>query len=127
MMTDWDAHETLSAIAMHAIISASGDGMGAELIARRAYEIAEAMVVENHRRKNFPQCSGDPASCPENEGHGCCKPNPSKGKDNYATHKPRYSDSSLYDEVCTVCGARVGVVAPAAEAICVIPGPHSGT
>lgn len=24
----------------------------------------------------------------------------------YATHKTRYSDSSLYDEVCTVCGAR---------------------
>jgi len=25
---------------------------------------------------------------------------------NAATHKTRYSDSSLYDEVCTVCGAR---------------------
>jgi hypothetical protein len=25
---------------------------------------------------------------------------------NYATHKARWSDSSLYDEVCTVCGAR---------------------
>lgn len=24
----------------------------------------------------YPECSGDPASCPENEGHGCCKPNP---------------------------------------------------
>lgn len=24
----------------------------------------------------FPGCSGNPASCPENEGHGCCKPNP---------------------------------------------------
>jgi hypothetical protein len=25
---------------------------------------------------DFPECSGDPASCPENEGYGCCKPNP---------------------------------------------------
>jgi hypothetical protein len=25
---------------------------------------------------------------------------------NSATHRTRYSDSSLYDEVCTVCGAR---------------------
>ncbi len=24
----------------------------------------------------YPECSGDPVSCPENEGHGCCKPNP---------------------------------------------------
>lgn len=24
----------------------------------------------------FPECSGDPACCPENEGYGCCKPNP---------------------------------------------------
>lgn len=21
----------------------------------------------------FPECSGDPTDCPENEGHGCCK------------------------------------------------------
>lgn len=27
---------------------------------------------------DYPECSGDPASCPENEGHGCCKPNPVK-------------------------------------------------
>lgn len=23
---------------------------------------------------DFPECYGDPASCPENEGYGCCKP-----------------------------------------------------
>jgi hypothetical protein len=28
------------------------------------------------RLADYPGCSGDPASCPENEGHGCCKPNP---------------------------------------------------
>lgn len=22
------------------------------------------------------ECSGDPTSCPENEGYGCCQPNP---------------------------------------------------
>jgi hypothetical protein len=27
-------------------------------------------------RPEYPECSGDPASCPENEGYGCCKPNP---------------------------------------------------
>lgn len=26
--------------------------------------------------EGYPECSGDPASCPENEGRGCCKPNP---------------------------------------------------
>ena len=25
---------------------------------------------------------------------------------NDATHRPRYSDSSLYDEICTDCGAK---------------------
>lgn len=29
-----------------------------------------------------------------------------KRRENYASHTPRYSDSSLYDEVCTTCGAR---------------------
>jgi len=28
--------------------------------------------------KKYANCSGDPASCPENEGHGCCKPNPQR-------------------------------------------------
>jgi hypothetical protein len=25
---------------------------------------------------DYPECSGEPSSCPENEGYGCCKPNP---------------------------------------------------
>lgn len=25
------------------------------------------------RSKLYPECSGDPASCPENEGYGCCQ------------------------------------------------------
>lgn len=28
------------------------------------------------RESSYPECSGNPASCPENEGYGCCKPNP---------------------------------------------------
>lgn len=30
----------------------------------------------------WPECSGDPACCPENEGRGCCKPNPPWSRDN---------------------------------------------
>ena len=30
------------------------------------------------RPSDYPECSGDPASCPENEGYGCCKPNPTR-------------------------------------------------
>lgn len=30
-------------------------------------------------KKDYPECSGNPASCPENEGYGCCKPNPVAG------------------------------------------------
>lgn len=26
--------------------------------------------------------------------------------ENYKTHTPRYSDSSVYTEICTICGAR---------------------
>jgi cytochrome c5 len=31
---------------------------------------------------------------------------------NAATHKTRVSDSSLYDEICTVCGARDWTMGP---------------
>jgi hypothetical protein len=31
---------------------------------------------------------------------------PERRQMNYATHTPRISDSSLYDEVCTTCGAK---------------------
>ena len=29
------------------------------------------------RNADYPECSGDPNSCPENEGHGCCNRTPS--------------------------------------------------
>lgn len=29
-------------------------------------------AVNNAAAVDFPECSGNPASCPENEGHGCC-------------------------------------------------------
>lgn len=34
-------------------------------------------ALQEHRRI-WPECSGDPASCPENEGRGCCQPNNAK-------------------------------------------------
>ena len=43
---------------------------------REARRIAEERATPS-APKGFPECSGDPASCPENEGYGCCKPNPS--------------------------------------------------
>lgn len=27
------------------------------------------------QQQDWPGCTGDPMSCPENEGYGCCKPN----------------------------------------------------
>ena len=27
---------------------------------------------ESEKLELFPECSGDPLNCPENEGHGCC-------------------------------------------------------
>lgn len=39
-------------------------------ITRLAYPQSNAV-----RPADYPECSGDPASCPENEGHGCCTPN----------------------------------------------------
>lgn len=36
---------------------------------------APAVPVESPPASDYPECSGDPASCPENEGYGCCKPN----------------------------------------------------
>ncbi|RQO38646.1 hypothetical protein DBR37_01765 [Herminiimonas sp. KBW02] len=35
----------------------------------------EAVSAKAIRKVGYPECSGDPSSCPENEGHGCCKPN----------------------------------------------------
>jgi len=37
---------------------------------------ADYLKELNTRNPEFQECSGDPACCPENDGHGCCKPNP---------------------------------------------------
>jgi hypothetical protein len=39
-------------------------------------DIFRALIEEPESSADHPECSGDPASCPENEGYGCCKPNP---------------------------------------------------
>lgn len=47
------------------------DGTLSKSTAKRVTELAAS-------GGEYPECSGDPASCPENEGHGCCKPNPAR-------------------------------------------------
>lgn len=32
-----------------------------------------ARIEADEMAADYPECSGDPASCPENEGFGCCK------------------------------------------------------
>lgn len=34
------------------------------------------MTTIKVKKADYPECSGNPASCPENEGYGCCMPNP---------------------------------------------------
>lgn len=50
-------------------------------------------------KPEHPECSGDPSSCPENEGHGCCKPNSSQCAHDFKTinEQPQYV-------ACTKCG-----------------------
>lgn len=43
----------------------------AELLQQREIPVVDA----------YPECSGDPKSCPENEGYGCCMPNPKEIRD----------------------------------------------
>jgi hypothetical protein len=57
--------------------------------AKRPYEAFargyryRALIEEPAILAEFPECSGDPASCPENEGYGCCKPNPAAIPEGY--------------------------------------------
>jgi hypothetical protein len=44
--------------------------------AQKALDAAKAALSANAEPPEWPECSGDPACCPENEGYGCCKPNP---------------------------------------------------
>jgi len=43
----------------------------------RADELRE-LIAATPAQPDHPECSGDPASCPENEGYGCCKANPTE-------------------------------------------------
>lgn len=44
-----------------------------EAVAVNVGKVADAMMAERGiKSSEYPECSGDPASCPENEGHGCC-------------------------------------------------------
>jgi len=66
------------------LIGYSHDGAGT--LSYFSDEVWESALDEYENRRleralsaqqaDFPECSGDPRSCPENEGYGCCKPNP---------------------------------------------------
>lgn len=52
------------------------DGKAAERAKQLVDMLAAPVIVASADvQAAYPECSGDPASCPENEGHGCCKPN----------------------------------------------------
>ncbi len=42
-----------------------------------AQQCVESLLKDSQGEADeYPACSGDAGSCPENEGYGCCKPNP---------------------------------------------------
>lgn len=49
--------------------------------------------IPPQKTEEWPECSGDPACCPENSGYGCGKPNPPQLKT---------SDGTNYE--CASCG-----------------------
>lgn len=54
------------------------EGHREQFLDRRCLAADNVPTESLGRDADYPECSGDPASCPENEGHGCCKPNPAK-------------------------------------------------
>lgn len=52
-------------------------------------------VVEPYP-SDYPECSGEPENCPENEGYGCCKPNP-KPSDTLKVFDQEHFISQSYD------------------------------
>ena len=59
-------------------IEAEVDGRSVSLEWRDREDGLRELIVPAHTQSDYPGCSGDPASCPENEGYGCCKPNPQR-------------------------------------------------
>lgn len=56
-----------------------GDGKGETVIAEVFNDdLRDALDLASNTTA-WPECSGDPACCPENEGYGCCKLNPEGG------------------------------------------------
>ncbi|MBN8740680.1 MAG: hypothetical protein BGP24_14880 [Lysobacterales bacterium 69-70] len=63
----------------------AGMAIGWQLLNHDASAIVAEVHIDDPRscidevarpQSAWPECSGDPACCPENEGYGCCKPNP---------------------------------------------------
>lgn len=44
-------------------------------VTNRKWPVAQQAIAAIRAQQDYPECSGNPADCPENEGRGCCKPN----------------------------------------------------
>ena len=60
------------------VLRAAGryDLYGTDLQACDLADAITANLAQPAQAEGWRDCSGDPASCPENEGYGCCKANP---------------------------------------------------
>lgn len=58
-----------------------------------------ARIEADEMAADYPECSGDPASCPENEGFGCCKAH----AEAITLHPP--AQAAQGETACPKCGA----------------------
>ncbi len=68
--------------------------------------IKQLVSKQQRSESSWPECSGDPASCPENEGYGCCKPKAQAGEDTERWREVarRYDASKTSDAVAVLRG-----------------------
>jgi hypothetical protein len=52
-------------------LTCDSECMGREWVRQALHALADH-VADNAHFSDFPECSGDESSCPENEGRGCC-------------------------------------------------------
>lgn len=88
----------------HDLINLRGDGGYSGLaaiedyadIVRLAARHLDSFIGHEGEGGFFPECSGDPACCPENEGYGCCRPNPPSAQPvSNADELPRSGDAPV--------------------------------
>lgn len=74
---EFEVHKVTKQIDENTFEAKPVEGYRVRFKARRNNRSTAAM---RRKPKEYSQCSGDPSSCPENEGYGCCKPNPNDTK-----------------------------------------------